>query len=232
MTDLAAWSPRPRPERVTLEGRYVRLEPLDSARHGDALFAAGSDGALWRYLFERPFPDRESFETWLDKASGTRDPLFFAVIDKATERAEGRLALMRIEPAHGVIETGSILFGPAIARSRAATEAIFLQARYVFEELGYRRFEWKCDDRNAPSRRAALRFGFSFEGIFRQHMVVKGENRDTAWYAMLDRDWPRLREAYEAWLDPANFDEAGRQRDRLRTSAEETGATSRTGRTS
>jgi RimJ/RimL family protein N-acetyltransferase len=215
MHDLSEWTHRPRPQRIALDGRYVRLEPLDAPRHGETLFEAGAGPdapALWRYLFEHPITDRSNFEAWIEKASASPDPLFFAAIDKATGRAEGRLALMRIEPVHGVIETGNILFGPSLARSRAATEAIYLQARHIFDDLGYRRFEWKCDARNEPSRRAALRFGFSFEGIFRQHMVVKGENRDTAWYAMINRDWPRIRNAFEAWLDPANFDREGRQR--------------------
>jgi len=211
---LAGWTPRPRPERRILEGRFVRLEPLDPARHGDQLFEAGSGPQaeeMWRYLFESPFPDRASFQGWLDKAAATEDPLFFAAVDRETGHAEGRLSFMRIEPGHGVIETGSILFGPRMARTPAATEAIYLQARHAFDDLGYRRFEWKCDSRNKPSKRAALRFGFTFEGVFRQHMVVKGENRDTAWYAMLDHEWPARKRAFEWWLDPANFS-AGRQR--------------------
>jgi len=215
MTDLTAWTPRPRPQRAPLDGRYVRLEPLDAVLHGDDLFAAGSGDdapAIWRYLSEHPITLRSDFDLWIDKAAASPDPLFFAAIDKQTGRAEGRVALMRIDPVHGVIETGNILFGPRLSRSRAATEAIYLQARHIFEDLGYRRFEWKCNADNTPSRRAALRFGFSFEGIFRQHMVVKGENRDTAWYAMLDHEWPRLKQAYDAWLDPANFDENDRQR--------------------
>jgi RimJ/RimL family protein N-acetyltransferase len=213
--DLSNWTPRPRPERRVLEGRYVRLEPLDPVRHGDALFAAGSGpnaDDLWRYLGERPFPDRTSFEPWLQKAAASEDPLFHAAVDQKTGRTEGRLSLMRIDPGHGVIETGNILFGPRLARTPAATEAIYLQARYVFEELGYRRFEWKCNDLNEPSKRAAIRFGFAFEGVFRQHMVVKGLNRDTAWYAMLDREWPARKRAFETWLAPGNFDETGRQR--------------------
>jgi RimJ/RimL family protein N-acetyltransferase len=221
MTDLSAWTPRTRPERAVLDGRYARLEPLDAARHGDDLYAAGSGEdapAIWRYLAEHPITQRSDFDRWVDKAEASPDPLFFAAIDKQTGRAEGRLALMRIDAAHGVIETGNILFGPRLARTRAATEAIYLQARHVFEDLGYRRFEWKCNADNAPSRRAALRFGFSFEGIFRQHMVVKGENRDTAWYAMLDHEWPKVRQAYDAWLDPANFDENDRQRTPLAAS--------------
>ena len=139
----------------------------------------------------------------------------FAVIDRASGRCEGRQSLMRITPEHGVIEIGNILWGPAIARSRVATEALFLFARHVFEDLGYRRFEWKCDARNEPSRRAAARFGFVYEGLFRQHMVIKGDNRDTAWFAMIDRDWPALRANYERWLAPSNFDETGRQHKRL-----------------
>ena len=144
-------------------------------------------------------------------APSATDPLFYAVVDPATGRAEGRQALMRITPEHGVIEIGSILWGPRIARTRIATEALYLFARHVFDELGYRRFEWKCDSANEPSRRAALRFGFSFEGIFRQHMVVKGRNRDTAWFAITDAEWPRISAGMERWLAPENFDdEAGR----------------------
>ena len=173
--DLTHWTPRIRPERRVLEGRFVRLEPLDPARHGDDLFAASSGDAadaLWRYLSDGPYPDRASFEPWLQKAASTEDSLFFAVVDQATGRAEGRLTFMRIDTASGVIETGNILFGPRLARTPGATEAIYLQARHAFEDLGYRRFEWKCNDLNEPSKRAAIRFGFTFEGIFRQHMVV------------------------------------------------------------
>jgi RimJ/RimL family protein N-acetyltransferase len=215
VTDLADWTPRERPQRQVIEGRYVRLEPLDAARHGDDLYAACSGPEaedLFRFLFEAPPIDRAAFDPWLAKASGSEDPLFFAVVDHATGRAVGRLTFMRIDPAHGVIETGSILFGPTLARTRGATEAIYLQARLAFDDLGYRRFEWKCNDRNEPSKRAALRLGFTFEGVFRQHMVVKGENRDTAWYSMLDREWPARRQAFEHWLAPDNFDRDGRQR--------------------
>ncbi|HEX2556022.1 MAG TPA: GNAT family protein [Microvirga sp.] len=215
MSDLAHWTPRPKPERRALDGRFVRLEPLDPARHGDDLFAASSGETaedLWRWLADAPYPDRASFQPWLGRAAATDDPLFYAVIDRETGRAEGRLTFMRIDAANGVIETGNILFGPRLARTRGATEAIYLQARHAFEDLGYRRFEWKCNDRNEPSKRAALRFGFTYEGLFRQHMVVKGANRDTAWFAMLDHEWPSRRRAFERWLDPANFDAAGRQR--------------------
>ena len=213
--DLASWTPRPRPERRTFHGAYVRLEPLDPARHADELFEAGSGPdaeRLFRYLGEGPFENRAAFDAWLKNAAASQDPLFFAAIDNASGRVEGRLSLMRIDPGNGVIETGHILFGPRMAQSRAATEAIYLLARYAFDELGYRRFEWKCNDRNEPSKRAARRFGFVFEGVFRQHMVIKGESRDTAWFSMIDREWPARRRAFERWLDGANFDEAGRQR--------------------
>lgn len=217
--DLSQWQGVPRPERVTLEGRYARLEPLDPARHGrDLLAMAQAPGTeeRHRYLAVYPPADMAAFTPWLDKSSTSEDPLFFAVVDTSTGRAEGRQALLRIEPAHGTIEVGHVLWGPAIARSRVATEALFLHASYVFDTLGYRRFEWKCHNDNDASRRAALRFGFEFEGIFRQHVVVKGRNRDTAWFAMLDRDWPRLKEAYRRWLAPENFDQAGQQRTPLR----------------
>ena len=216
--DLSQWKGAPRPERIALDGRYARLEPLDPARHGQDLLASaqepGSDDRF-RYLFDEPPADYAAFLPWLEKASASADPMFFAVIDKRTGRAEGRQSFLRIEPAHGVIEVGHILWGPAIARSRVTTEALYLTASHVFEELGYRRFEWKCDNNNAPSKRAAERFGFTFEGIFRQHMVNKGRNRDTAWFAMLDHEWPRLKAGYEAWLAPGNFDEAGQQKARL-----------------
>jgi len=215
--DLNYWKGAPRPERAPIEGRYARLEPLDPARHAADLFAsARAEGAAdrFRYLFEEVPADRAAYDAWIEKAAAGADPLFFAVIDKRTGRAEGRQALMRIDPVHGVIEIGSILWGPAIARSRVATEALFLFAQYSFD-LGYRRFEWKCNDLNDPSKRAATRFGFSFEGIFRQHMVVKGKNRDTAWFAMTDQDWPRLKAGYETWLRPENFDPAGQQRAKL-----------------
>ena len=214
LRDLRHWQPRPRPERRTLSGRWCRLEALDPARHGDSLFAAsmapGAE-ARFRYLFESP-AERPDFDAWLVRAAASPDPLMFAVIDAASGRCEGRQSLMRIVPEHGVIAIGNILWGPAIARSRVATEALFLFAAHAFDELGYRRFEWKCHADNAPSRRAALRFGFHFEGIFRQHMVFKGGNRDTAWFGMTDGDWAALRPGYAAWLAPDNLDDQGRQR--------------------
>lgn len=204
-----------------LEGRYARLEPLDPARHGaDLLASARQPGAedRFRYLFEEPPPadDEGPFRAWLAGAAASDDPMFWAVVDRATGRAEGRQSLMRITPEHGVVEVGHILWGPAIARTRVATEALYLFAAHAFDDLGYRRFEWKCNDLNAPSKRAALRFGFSPEGVFRQHMVAKGRSRDTAWFAMTDGDWhDGLRAGYERWLDPANFGPDGAQRERL-----------------
>jgi RimJ/RimL family protein N-acetyltransferase len=217
MKNLNDWTACARPARVMLEGRYCRLEPIDPARHGGQLFAASmAPGAeeRFRYLFDEP-QDRTGFDAWLKRSAASEDPLVFAVVDLATQRCEGRQSLMRIVPEHGVIEVGGILWGPAIARTRVATEALFVCAQYVFDKLGYRRFEWKCDSRNAPSRRAALRFGFTFEGIFRQHMVLKGQNRDTAWFAMVDSDWPAIKAAFARWLEAGNFDEHGQQKARL-----------------
>lgn len=219
MTDLSRWTPRPLPTAETIEGRWCRLERLDPARHADGLYeASAAPGAdtRFRYLFEPPPADRAASDAWVAKASTTEDPRFYAVIDRATGRAEGRQALMRITPEHGVIEIGSILWGPRMARTRLATEALFLFAEHAFEALGYRRFEWKCDSANAPSRAAAERFGFTFEGIFRQHMVVKGRNRDTAWFSITDAEWPRLAAGYRSWLAPENFGADGQQKVSLR----------------
>lgn len=218
MDDLTNWRGAPVPERVVLEGRYVRLEPLSAALHGDDLFEASSIadiGERFRWLFENPPESREAFEAWLRKVEASTDPLFFAVIDKASGKVAGRQTLMRIDAANGVIEIGNIYWGPLVSRKPAATEALFLFASYIFDRLGYRRFEWKCNNRNEPSKRAAERFGFTHEGVFRQHMVVKGENRDTAWYAMIDKDWPAIRAGFEAWLSPENFSGEGQQKRRL-----------------
>ena len=218
MTDLSNWTPRPRPERKVLEGRYVRLEPLSAALHGDGLYEAATAedaDSRFRWLFEARPESRAAFQPWLEKVEASEDPLFFTVIDKASGKIAGRQTLMRIDQTFGVIEIGNILWGPLVARKPAATEAQFLFAQYVFDELGYRRYEWKCNDNNEPSKRAAERFGFSFEGIFRQHMIVKGENRDTAWFSIVDKEWPALKAAYEGWLDPANFDSDGNQKRRL-----------------
>ena len=218
--DLSNWQARPRPRRIIHTGRLVRLEPLEADRHGDDLYTASTppDGAQrFAWLAEDCPSDRQSFEAWLVRAAASEDPLYFGVVDLASGRVEGRQTLMRIDPSNGVIEIGAIYWGPGIARRPQASEALYLFARHVFEDLGYRRFEWKCNSLNEPSKRAALRFGFTFEGIFRQHMVVKGTNRDTAWFAMMDKDWPRVKRALEAWLDPGNFDPGGLQRKRLQT---------------
>ena len=215
---LADPGPAKPPRREVLEGRYARLEPLDPGRHRDDLYAASTPpdaDARFRYLFEPPPDSLETFASWLAGAAGSTDPLYFSVIDRTTGRVEGRQTLMRITPDHRCIEIGNIYWGPRIAGTRIATEAMYLFAAYVLETLGYRRFEWKCDALNAPSRRAALRFGFTWEGHFRRAVIVRGRTRDTAWYAMIDEEWPALKEAYERWLAPENFDAEGRQKTRL-----------------
>ena len=197
-----------------MEGGYALLEPLDPARHAaslwDAVQGPENDG-LWTYLFDGPYRDAAAFEQAIARKSATADPMFFAIVDRVSERALGYASFMRIEPAHRCIEVGGILYTPLLQRTRAATEAMFLMGRCVFEELQYRRYEWKCDALNEPSRRAALRLGFKYEGTFRQHMIVKGRNRDTAWYSMIDSEWPARKAYFERWLEPANFDVEGRQ---------------------
>lgn len=216
--DLTNWTPCVRPARIAHEGRFCRLEPLDASRHGDQLFAAATltdADERFRYLPESTPQSRENFAGWLANAQQSEDPLYFAVIDKGSGTVEGRQTLMRIDEANGVIETGHIFWGGRISRTPVTTEAYYLFARHIFDDLGYRRFEWKCNNANEPSKRAAIRFGMTFEGVFRQAAVVKGENRDTAWYSMLDKEWPAMRTAFERWLDPSNFDKDGRQRARL-----------------
>lgn len=213
--NLENWTPRPKPDISSLEGRFVRLERLDPERHTDGLFGASSppDGdERFRWLPDFPPRSLEEFRPWVEKSANSQDPLFFAVIDKATGKVGGRQTLMRMDMANGVAEIGHIYWGPLISRKPAATEALYLFARHLFDDLGYRRFEWKCNNSNLPSKRAAVRFGFEHEGVFRQHLIVKGLNRDTAWFAMIDKDWPALKAAYEAWLSPTNFDEKGLQR--------------------
>ena len=201
------------PQRIVLEGRYARLEPIAVAHARDLFEAAGPERYI--YLLSYAAGDVAEMTARLERESAIDDPLAFAVIDKTTGRAEGRQSLMRITPEHGVIEIGGILWGDRIARTRVATEAQYLFTRHVFDDLGYRRYEWKCNALNLPSRRAAERFGFTFEGIFRQHQIIKGQNRDTAWFAMLDGDWPRIKAGYERWLDPENFEADGSQKSKL-----------------
>jgi RimJ/RimL family protein N-acetyltransferase len=208
------------PSRVTLRGRLVDLEPLDPTAHGDSLFEAtcgAEKDHLWVYLSKGPFPDRLSFEDYLRQLATSVDPMCFSIIDKPSGRALGWATFMRIEPTHRVVEVGNVMFSPALQRTTGATEAIYLMASHAFEQLGYRRFEWKCNTLNTPSRRAALRFGFKFEGIFRQHMIVKGHSRDSAWFSIIDSEWPERKRAFEAWLDPSNFNEEGRQKSSLLT---------------
>jgi RimJ/RimL family protein N-acetyltransferase len=212
---VAGWTPRPAPPATPIEGRYARIERLDPARHAGELFNANAPDAAgrnWTYLFEEKPATPEAYRAWVAKSSSTDDPWFHAIVDRGTGHAAGVAAFMRIDRAHGVIEVGHINFSPGLQRTRAATEAIFLLMRRAFDELGYRRFEWKCDSLNAPSRAAALRFGFTFEGIFRQAVIYKGRSRDTAWYSIIDKEWPAVKAAFERWLDPANFDTDGRQR--------------------
>ena len=205
-----------RPERAPLVGVHVRLEPVDARAHAESLFrlshARPEDAVLWTYLAYGPFAGQDAFAAWLEERARSEDPLFLAIVERASGAAAGMASYMNIVPANGSIEIGHIWFAPSLQRSRAASEAIYLLARHVFEELGYRRLEWKCDALNAASIRAARRFGFSYEGTFRQHMIVKGRNRDTAWFALLDREWPLQRAAFERWLAPENFDPDGRQR--------------------
>ncbi len=206
------------PDRVTLTGELVELRPVDVARDTADLFAASHDPRdphLWDYLPVGPFENERDFEQWLETVVVTSDPLALAVIDRETGRAAGMASYMRIVPEHAVIEIGFIWFGPHMQRTRGATEAIYLLARHSFEDLHYRRLEWKCNAFNGRSRRAAERFGFTYEGIFRNHMVVKGRSRDTAWYSILDSEWPDRRRAFEAWLRPENFKPNGEQRQTL-----------------
>ncbi len=207
-------APARRPDRSTsLEGDHVRLVPVDPAAHAEALHANAHGperDALWLYLFPPPFADLTSFQAYLERSAAGDDPFMYAILDRMTGEAVGHATYMRIEPTHRVIEVGNILYTPKLQRRTGATEAMYLMARHAFEALGYRRYEWKCNALNAPSRRAALRYGFAYEGTFRQHMIVKGRSRDTAWFAMLAEDWPARRRAFERWLAPANFDDAGR----------------------
>jgi len=212
--------PAAAPAHRPLIGTRVRLEPLAPDRHAeDLLAAAGGDPRLWDYLPYGPFADVAELRAWLAERATSTDPLFLAVVDAKTGRAGGVVSYLRIEPEHGCIEIGHIWFGAELQRTAAATETIYLLARHAFDDLGHRRLEWKCDAANARSRRAAERFGFTFEGVFRQHMIVKGRNRDTAWFALLDSEWPAARAAYEAWLSPENFDADGRQRSPLAVTA-------------
>lgn len=215
---LPDWKPPPFPPHVTRAGRYVRLEPLNAATHARDVFEAqleDTKGERWTYLFHGPYTEFAPYEQWAKNAQSSRDPQFYAIVDAATGKAAGTATWMRIDPAHGVIEVGNIYFSPRLSKTPAATEAIYLFIASAFE-MGYRRFEWKCDSCNLPSRRAASRFGFTYEGTFRQAIVNKGRNRDTTWFSIIDKDWNGgLKDAYLRWLDPGNFDATGKQRQKL-----------------
>jgi RimJ/RimL family protein N-acetyltransferase len=216
---IDAWTPPPRPPHEPMIGGSCRVELLDASRHGADLHAANmldADGRNWTYLPYGPFATAGEYVGWAASVAGKDDPQFHAVIDAATGKAVGVASYLRIDPNAGSIEVGHINYSPRLQQTPAATEAMYLMMRRAFE-LGYRRYEWKCNALNAPSRAAAQRLGLSYEGVFRQATVVKGRNRDTAWYAAIDREWPALDRAFRQWLDPANFDERGRQRTSLRT---------------
>ena len=210
------------PDLRPLPGRWIRLDPVSALKHGldlyDSFVTSDPPGHVWTYMGYGPWEDFAAFDDWLNGREAARDPWFYAFIRRDTGKACGMGAFMRCDAANGVIEIGNIWMSPGLQKTREATEAIFLMIRHCFDDLGVRRLEWKCDALNAPSRRAAERFGFTFEGIFRQHMIIKGRNRDTAWYAMLDKDWHRVRDGFEKWLKPENFDSEGRQKAKLRVS--------------
>ena len=215
---LPHWTARRHPWRTAMEGRYCTVEPIDPARHAAELHAAyllDKEGRNWTYLPYGPFPRLEEYRAHLEQVALREDPLVHTIVESRSGRAVGVASLMRIDPAAGVIEVGGINYAPPLQRTPAATEAMYLMMRRVFDELGYRRYEWKCDALNAPSRAAALRLGFRYEGLFRQATVYKGRNRDTCWFSILDSEWPALKPAFERWLDPDNFDAAGQQRQSL-----------------
>lgn len=214
VTPSPDWRP---PARTVMQGRLVRLEPIDPDRHAAALYEASKDHPeIWAYMPYGPFESAKALAAWQTSSCLGDDPLFFAVCEAESGRPLGMVSFLRIVPAMGVIEIGHIWFAATLQRTPLATEAIFLLMRRTFDEMRYRRLEWKCNDLNDKSKAAALRFGFAFEGVFRQHMILKGRNRDSAWFALLDKDWPRVRTNFAAWLDPANFDDAGRQKTSLR----------------
>ena len=209
---VAGWTTRPRPPGTPITGRFCRVEPIDPDRHAADLHAANTDPASWTYLVYGPFDELETYRRWLVEKAASPDPLFYAIVDNTGGRAVGVAAYMRIDPPNGVMEVGHLNFSPALQRTAAATEAMYLMMRRAFDELGYRRYEWKCDSLNAPSRRAAVRLGFNYEGLFRQATVYKNRSRDTAWFSIVDSEWPARKKAFERWLAPENFDAAGRQR--------------------
>jgi len=215
---VPGWTARLRPPRAVMAGRYCTIEPLDPARHAAQLFAAYSadtEGRMWTYLPRGPYAALEDYRAYAETACQSDDPLVHTIVDNTNDVAIGTASYLRIDPPVCVIEVGSITYSPQLQRTAAATEAMYLMMRRVFDELGYRRYEWKCDSLNAPSRAAALRLGFRYEGVFRQASLTRGRNRDTAWFSVIDSEWPALREGFERWLDPANFAPDGTQRHSL-----------------
>jgi RimJ/RimL family protein N-acetyltransferase len=211
---VPGWTPRPAPPRTPMVGRFCTVEPLDAGRHAADLFAANAEdreGRNWTYYNYGPFATLDGYRRWVDGSCRDATRLFHTIVDRASGKAVGVGAYANIQASYGTIEVGALNFSPRLQRRPAATEAMYLMMRRVFDELGYRRYEWKCDSLNLPSRAAAARLGFRYEGLFRQAMITRGNNRDTAWFAIIDREWPLLRAAFEGWLDPGNFDAAGWQ---------------------
>ena len=207
------------PDLSTIHGRWMRLDPLDADRHVAQLYESisgkNADDGMWSYMAFGPFPTLEVFTEWLKQRQVLLDPWFYTLVNNQTGKACGMGAFMRADPANGAIEIGNIWLAPYLQRTREGTEALYLMMCYAFDDLGVRRLEWKCDALNAPSRRAALRYGFTFEGIFRQHFIIKGRNRDTAWFSMIDKEWPAVRAGFDAWLAPENFDEKAHEKAKL-----------------
>ena len=217
---VSHWTGAKMPMKIAMVGQYCRLEPLNIVVHAEALFDAFSqdtENRNWTYLPYGPFECFDDFKQWLKGVSSGSTPMFYAIVDQQSNEAIGIASYLRIKPEHGVIEVGHVHFSPALQKTQIATEAMFLMMKNTFDELGYRRYEWKCNALNESSRNAALRLGFSFEGVFRQALVIKGRNRDTAWYSMLDSEWPQVKQAFKQWLRPENFDAEGRQKSRLKT---------------
>ncbi len=215
---VSDWVRRPRPSRTPMQGRLCRVEPLRATAHAAVLHeshALDAEGRNWTYLPYGPFGSEQEYRGWVESKESLDDPVFYAIVAAPEERPVGVASYLRIDPDMGVIEVGHLSYSPALQRTAAATEAMYLMMRHAFDDLGYRRYEWKCDSHNHPSRNAALRLGFRFEGIFKQAVVMKGRNRDTAWYSITDAEWPELRRALADWLDPGNFDAEGRQKKRL-----------------
>ena len=213
--DVPDWRGCSRPSGETLNGKYCRLEHVDPVKHGDSLFEAyqqAVDQRDWTYLAVGPFTDRQEFQRYLELQAQSKDPLHYIVVDRETDKALGTLALMRIDDKNGVVEVGFVIYSPALKHSRIATEAQYLLMSYALGTLGFRRYEWKCDSLNAASRAAALRLGFQFEGIFRNLVIYKGRTRDTAWFSIIDSEWPRLEQAFNIWLSESNFDDEGKQK--------------------